>query len=54
MKKEESQDDFCGVESCPVLIELAGPLDLEHEVTAVDVLHHKEQPLLVGSEGGGG
>ena len=27
------------------LVELPGPLDLEHEVATVDKLHHKEQPV---------
>ena len=34
------------------LLELAALLDLEHEVPAVDVLHHKVQPVLETNEEG--
>jgi hypothetical protein len=30
----------------PGLVEFSGALDLEHEITAVDVLHHEEQTIL--------
>ena len=53
MQEEESKDDLSRVESCPVFVKLAGSLDLEHEISTVDVLHNKEQPLLLGGEGRG-
>uniref|UniRef100_A0A182MDE0 Uncharacterized protein n=1 Tax=Anopheles culicifacies TaxID=139723 RepID=A0A182MDE0_9DIPT len=34
-----------GVEGCPGLIEFAGTLYLEHQITPVHVLHHEEQPV---------
>ncbi len=46
VEKLQRQDDLRRVEPRPGLVELACPLDLEHEVAAVDVLHHEEQPVL--------
>ena len=42
----EREHDFGRVESCPRLVELARPLDLEHEIAAVHVLHHEEEAVL--------
>ena len=42
----ECEHDFGGVESCARLVELARPLDLEHEIAAVHVLHHEEETVL--------
>ena len=46
VQEEESQDYLCSIKPCPVLIELSRPLYLKHEVTSIDVLHHKVQPIL--------
>ena len=48
VKEEKGEDDLGRVKPCSVLVELAGSLNLEHEVTSIDVFHHKEQPLLDG------
>ena len=34
-----------GVESCSSLVKFARPLDLEHEVAAIDVLHHEVEAV---------
>lgn len=46
VQEEESQDYLCGIKPRPVLVKLSCPLYLEHEVTSIDVLHHKVQPIL--------
>lgn len=39
----ETRDDLCGIESGTVLLETAALLDVEHEVSPVQILHHEEQ-----------
>lgn len=46
MKEAQSGDDLRGVEARPPLLEAAALLDVEHEVAAVQVLHHEEQVRL--------
>jgi hypothetical protein len=42
----EGENNFCGVESGARFVELAGALNLEHQVATVHVLHHEEQTIL--------
>ena len=42
----QGQRHLGGVEAGARLVELAHPLDLEHQVAAVDVLHDEEEPVL--------
>ncbi len=46
VQEHERQRHLGGVEPRARLVELARALDLEHEVSAVHVLHHEEQPVL--------
>ena len=46
VKEFESEQDFCRVESCSVEIESRALLNVEHQVAAVQVLHHEEQVRL--------
>ena len=42
----QGEHDLRRVEAGARLVELARPLDLEHEIAAVHVLHHEEEPIL--------
>ena len=42
VKVLEGQHDLRGVEASPALVEFARSLNLEHEISAVHVLHHEE------------
>ena len=46
MQVLQGEHDFCGVEPGPGLVKLACALDLEHQVSAIHVLHHEEKALL--------
>lgn len=46
MQELQGDNDLTGVESCSILIELLHLLDVMHQITAVQVFHHKEQVLL--------
>ena len=54
VQKEQGQHNLSSVELCSVFVKLSRPLDLKHEVSTIDVLHHKEEPFLGGGGGGGG
>ena len=43
----EREHDFCGVEPGAVDVEAGALLDVEHQVSAVQVLHHEEQVRLL-------
>ena len=40
----ESKCDLCRIEASPSFVKLSCPLYLEHQITSVDVFHHKEEP----------
>ena len=42
----QGEHDLRRVEAGAGLVELARALDLEHEIAAVHVLHHEEEPVL--------
>lgn len=46
MEKHEGRNNFCSVEPGPIFVEAPRLLDVEHQVPAVDELHHKEQAIL--------
>lgn len=46
VQEHERRRDLCGVETCSGLLKLSGLLDVEHEITAVYELHHKEETVL--------
>lgn len=46
VKEHEGRRDLGGVEARACLVKLPGTLDLEHKVSSVHVLHHKEQTVL--------
>lgn len=46
VQEHERRRDLCGVETCSGLFKLSGLLDVEHEITAVYKLHHKEETVL--------
>ena len=46
MQEHEGGGDLGRIEARAGLVELPGALDLEHEVSSVHVLHHKEQTVL--------
>lgn len=46
VQEHERRRDLCGVETCSGLFKLSGLLDVEHEITAVYELHHKEETVL--------
>lgn len=46
VQEHQSRRDLCGIKTGPRLIELPRALNLKHEVASIDVLHHKEQPVL--------
>ena len=48
MEEHEGKSHLGGVEAGPVLVELPGPLDLEHQVPPINVLHHEEEAVLCG------
>eukprot|EP00042_Codosiga_hollandica_P054914 m.755144 g.755144 ORF g.755144 m.755144 type:complete len:424 (+) comp59009_c0_seq1:1115-2386(+) len=45
VQEQQCTDDFGRIEARARLIELAGTLDLEHQITAVHVLHHKVETV---------
>lgn len=51
MEELESEGDLSGVEASSGFVKLAGALDLEHEVSTVDVLHNEEEAV-AGLEAG--
>ena len=46
MKEEKGTNNLGRVEPRSAQFELSGPLYLEHEISTVNVLHHKEQSIL--------
>ena len=46
MQEMQCQNDFRAVESRPILVEFSGPLNLEHEISAVDIFHDEEKSVL--------
>ena len=46
MQELQSGDDLRGVEPRPVFAKLAGSLNVEHQVSAVQILHHEEEVVL--------
>ena len=42
----QSADDLGTVESGTILIELSVFLDVKHEITSIQILHHEEQMTL--------
>lgn len=46
MQELQSHRHFSRIERGATLVEFARPLNLEHEITAVDVLHDEEQAVL--------
>lgn len=42
----ETRDYFGAIESGPLLGEASALLDVEHEITAIQILHHEEQVAL--------
>ena len=46
MKVEQTTDYLGSVECALRLLELANLLDLVHQITTIDVLHYKVQPVL--------
>lgn len=46
VQEHERRRDLCGVKTCSGLFKLSGLLDVEHEITAVYELHHKEETVL--------
>ena len=46
VKVLQGEHDLGGVEPGPGLVELSRALNLEHQVTAVDVFHDEEKALL--------
>ena len=45
----QGEHDLRRVEAGARLVELARPLDLEHEIAAVHVLHHEEETVLTSN-----
>ena len=46
MQEMQCQNDFRAVESRPILVEFSGPLNLEHQISAVDIFHDEEKSVL--------
>ncbi len=46
VEEHEGERHLGRVEPGPWLVELARPLDLKHEIAAVDVLHDEEETVL--------
>lgn len=46
MQKHESGGDLCCVETCSRLFKLPGFLNVEHKITTIHKLHHKEETVL--------
>jgi len=46
VQKLQSTHKFSGIESCPLVRELFFFLNMKHEVTAIQIFHHKEQVCL--------
>ena len=53
MQEPQRQRHLGRVKTGAGLVKFAGALDLEHQVTAVHVLHDEKQPVLRGGGGGG-
>src|SRR6218665_3734039 len=46
MQKHKCQCDFGRIKSGPSFVKLSGSLNLEHEISSIDILHDKEQTIL--------
>ena len=46
VEKLQGEHDLGRVETRARLVEFSSALDLEHEITSVDVLHHEEKAIL--------
>lgn len=46
VQEHECWRDLSGIEPRTWLIKLPGTLDLEHQISSVDVLHDEEEPVL--------
>jgi len=46
VEKLKSACDLCSIEASSGLFELSCSLDLEHQVSSADVLHHEEEFIL--------
>lgn len=46
VQEHQSRRDLGSVKTRPRLVELPRALNLKHQVASIDVLHHKEQPVL--------
>jgi len=46
MQEMQCQNHFRAVETRPILVEFSRPLNLEHEIAAVDIFHHEEKSVL--------
>lgn len=46
MQEFKARDDFGPIESGSLLRKATALLDMKHEITAIQVLHHKEQVAL--------
>lgn len=46
MQELKTRDNFCGIKSSSALVKAALLLYVEHEVSTVEVFHHKEQMRL--------
>lgn len=46
MQKHKRQRDFSRIKSGPSFVKLSSSLNLEHEISSIDVLHDKEQTIL--------
>ena len=46
VKELQSENNFRRIESGSRLVELSGPLNLEHKIASIDVLHHEKETIL--------
>lgn len=46
VQEHQSRRDLGSVKAGPRLVKLPRALNLKHQVASVDILHHKEQPVL--------
>lgn len=46
VQEHERGRDLSGVEPRTGLVKLPGALDLEHQISSIDVLHDEEEPIL--------
>lgn len=51
VQEHQGGRDLGRVKTRSRLVELPGSLDLKHQVTSVNVLHHEEQPVLERERG---